>query len=199
MTLFPRLVRTLTLAGLTLAGTATALAQTSLAASAARGGAMRASAPSSADRQFVTEAAKGGMAEVALGQLAQQKGGSDAVKRFGSQMVDDHSKANDELKQLADAKGIAFPANASKDSKAAKLETMSGVAFDRAYMSQMLVDHKKTVALFQKEAESRTGDSELKAFAAKTLPVVQSHLRMVQSAKHSSSSGTDGGASVTQH
>jgi len=139
---------------------------------------------SSADRRFVTEAAKGGMAEVALGQLAQQKGSSDAVKQFGARMVEDHGKANDELKQLATSKNIMLPTGPSKDAMSKKLEGMSGSGFDRAYMSEMLTDHKKDIALFKKEASSKGGDPEIKAFATKTLPTLESHLQMVLDAQH---------------
>jgi len=155
-----------------------ALAQPAAAASAAVAG---------GDRTFVMEAAKGGMAEVALGQLAQQRGSSDAVKQFGSRMVDDHTKANDELKQIAMGKGITLAdATPPKDAQARKLEGLSGAAFDREYMTKMHADHRKTIALFEKEAQSGR-DPELKAFAAKTLPTLQEHLKMVQHGKPAAS------------
>lgn len=135
-----------------------------------------------ADKAFVEKAAVGGMAEVQMGKMAQQKGSSDQVKQFGGRMVDDHSKANDELKQIASAKGIALPTDldAKHKSKMDKMEKLSGAQFDRAYMDEMVADHKQDVAEFKKQASSGK-DSELKAFAAKTLPTLEDHLKMAQS------------------
>jgi len=135
-----------------------------------------------ADKAFVEKAAVGGMAEVQMGKMAQQKGSSDQVKQFGARMVDDHSKANDELKQIASAKGIALPTDldAKHKSKMDKMEKLSGAQFDRAYMDDMVADHKEDVAEFKKQASSGK-DSDLKAFAAKTLPTLEDHLKMAQS------------------
>ncbi|HZW76643.1 MAG TPA: DUF4142 domain-containing protein, partial [Caldimonas sp.] len=111
---------------------------------------------SSSDKSFVEEAAIGGMAEVQMGKLAQQKGGSHQVKQFGTRMVDDHSKVNDDLKQVADSKGITLPSelNGEHKNKVAKLERLSGAQFDRAYMDGMVSAHKKDIAEFQKQAKS---------------------------------------------
>jgi len=137
---------------------------------------------SSGDKAFVEKAAIGGMAEVQMGQLAKQKGASDQVKQFGSRMVDDHSKANDELKQVASSKGITLPSDldAKHKNKMAKLEKLSGAQFDRAYMDDMVADHKEDVAEFQKQAKSGQ-DPDVKGFASKTLPTLQEHLNMAQS------------------
>ena len=136
---------------------------------------------SNSDRKFVQEAAIGGMAEVQMGNLAQQKGASDAVKQFGQRMVTDHSKANDELKQVASAKGIQVPSSLDhKEQKAMdKLSKKSGADFDKAYMSLMVDDHKKDVAEFKKEASSAK-DPDVKDFATKTLPTLQEHLQLAQ-------------------
>ena len=137
--------------------------------------------PSASDKTFVTKAAVGGMAEVELGKLAQQKAASDQVKQFGSHMVDDHTKVNDELKQIAGAKNVALPTSldAKHQAAMAKLQKLSGASFDRAYMAEMQKDHKETIALF--ERESRSGkDADLKGFATKTLPNLKDHLKMVQ-------------------
>lgn len=135
-----------------------------------------------ADQDFVMKAGAGGAAEVAAGQMAQQKATRDEVKQLGQHLVDDHTKANDELKQIAGAKGMTPPAapTPKQQRDAAKLEKMSGGAFDKAYLNQMTADHKETIALFRKEASSGK-DPELKAFASKTLPTLQEHLKMVQS------------------
>ncbi len=137
---------------------------------------------SSADKAFVQKAAIGGMAEVQMGRLAQQKAGSDQVKQFGSRMVDDHSKANDELKQVATTKGLTLPTDldSKHKSKMQKLEKLSGAQFDRAYMDDMVADHKEDVSDFQKQAKSGA-DADIKGFASKTLPTLQEHLSMAQS------------------
>ena len=135
-----------------------------------------------ADKTFVEKAAVGGLAEVEMGKMAQQKGSSDQVKQFGSRMVDDHSKANDELKQVASSKGIALPSDldAKQKSKMAKLEKLSGAQFDRAYMDDMVADHKEDVSEFQKQAKSGS-DADIKGFASKTLPTLQEHLTLAES------------------
>ena len=111
---------------------------------------------SSADKNFVQKAAIGGMAEVELGKLAQQKASSDQVKQFGSRMVEDHTKANDELKQVASQKGVTLPTDldAKHKSMVAKLDKLSGQQFDRAYMDGMVKDHKEDVSDFRKESNS---------------------------------------------
>lgn len=135
----------------------------------------------SVDRKFVMEAAMGGMAEVELGRLAAERGSSDAVKQFGQRMVDDHSRANSELMQLASGKGITLPTalDAKHQALVTRMSRLSGAAFDRAYAREMVKDHQKAVALFQREA-TRGSDSDLKAFAQTTLPALQEHLRMAR-------------------
>ena len=137
---------------------------------------------SKADQHFLTEAMQGDMAEVQMGKLAQQKAGSDQVKQFGTRMVDDHSKANDDLKQVASSKGIPLPSalDSEHKSKMAKLEKLSGAQFDRAYMDDMVSDHKKDVAEFEKQAKSGN-DADIKGFASKTLPTLQQHLSLAES------------------
>jgi len=133
------------------------------------------------DKQFVTKAAQGGMAEVELGQLAASKGSNDAVKQFGQKMVDDHGKANEELKSLAQQKNITLPSepDAKTKSEKARLEKLSGEAFDKAYISHMVTDHKKDVAEFKKESSSGK-DPDVKQWAGKTLPTLQEHLKLAQ-------------------
>ena len=143
----------------------------------------RKSAKVVSDQTFVEKAARGGMAEVELGKLAADKASSDQVKKFGQRMADDHGKANDELKSLAQTKNITLPTNIGAKEKALKdrLSKMSGDAFDRAYMQAMVADHRKDVNEFR--AESNTGkDPEVKAWASKTLPNLEDHLKMAQDA-----------------
>ena len=136
------------------------------------------------DSQFVTKAAQGGLAEVKLGELAQQKGSNQAVKDFGLQMVKDHSAANDELKSVASGKGVSVPdsMNAKDQATYDRLSKLSGAQFDRAYINDMVKDHVEDVAEFRKE--SQTGqDSDIKGFAGKTLPTLQHHLEMARDAQ----------------
>jgi len=136
---------------------------------------------SSDDRAFVMEAAMGGMMEVELGRVAAQQGTSDAVKQFGQRMVDDHSKANDELKQVATTKGLTLPAELDEKHKndLAKMSKLTGAEFDKAYSKAMLSDHNKDVAAFEKQSKKGT-DPDIKAFAAKTLPTLQEHLQLAK-------------------
>lgn len=135
----------------------------------------------SADRSFAEKAAMGGMAEVELGNLAQQKASSADVKQFASRMVQDHGKANDELKQIATSKGVALPTALDRKHKGDvdRLGKLSGADFDRAYMKHMVDDHKKDVSDFKKAAGSAK-DTELKGFASKTLPTLEEHLQLAQ-------------------
>jgi len=135
-----------------------------------------------ADNTFVTKAAEGGLAEVELGNLAKDKASDPAVKSFGQQMVDDHGKANDELKQLASSKGITLPSepNAKQKAEHDRLSKLSGAAFDRAYMQLMVSDHHADVNEFRRESE-HGADADLKAWAAKTLPTFEHHLEMAES------------------
>jgi putative membrane protein len=129
------------------------------------------------DTTFAAKAAVGGMAEVALGKMAAEKGTDAKVKDFGKMMVMDHTKANSELMAIAKTKNISLPAglDAGHQAKSDSLSKLSGKDFDNAYIKTMVEDHKKTLALMQ--AETANGkDADLKAFAAKTAPVVQMHL-----------------------
>ncbi len=137
---------------------------------------------SMADQKFIKDAAQGGMLEVELGQLAVEKGSSEEVRKFGQRMVDDHSKANDRLKELATSKGINLPKTPNVTQKAtkARLAKLSGEQFDKAYMADMLRDHKKDVAAFQNES-NLAHDVDVKNFATLTLPTVRDHLKEAQS------------------
>jgi putative membrane protein len=141
----------------------------------------RSAAAQSADHPFAREAAMGGMAEVDLGNLAKEKASNADVKQFAARMVTDHSKANEELKQWAQRKKVTLPAATDAKHKAThdRLAKLSGDAFEKAYMSDMLTDHQHDVAAFKREAESGK-DAELKAWAAKTLPTLEDHLKIAQ-------------------
>ncbi|RZJ10503.1 MAG: DUF4142 domain-containing protein [Rubrivivax sp.] len=136
---------------------------------------------SAEDRSFVMRAATGGMAEVQLGELAQRNGASSTVKQFGAQMVRDHGQANDELKRLASTKGVQLSTQLDPEHRALseRLQKLSGAEFDRAYIQAMRDAHVKDVSLFEQQAQAGR-DSDLKAFAQKTLPTLRQHLQHVQ-------------------
>jgi putative membrane protein len=137
-----------------------------------------------ADKDFVMKTAQASMAEVSLGQMASSKGTSPDVKNFGNRMVSDHGKANDELKQLAQNKGLALPADVDEDSKkmSDKLSKLNGKEFDKEYISGMVDGHEKVVKSFEKESKDAK-DPDLKAWASKTLPTLQDHLKMAKETK----------------
>jgi len=139
------------------------------------------SATTAGDSHFAREAASGGMLEVQLGQLAVQKSSNDRVKQFGQRMIDDHKKAGDELKNVASKDNISLPGAMSAKDKATydSLSKLSGTAFDRAYMKDMVKDHTMDVSSFQKEANSGS-NADLKTFAGNTLPTLQDHLKQAR-------------------
>ena len=150
---------TLTVLALSLAGVATA--QNTPAG--------KSSSVSEKDKTFMKKAAKGGMMEVAMGRLAEQKAQSEDVKSFGKRMVTDHSKANDELKKIAAEKNVKLPEKEHKVSWSS----------DKAYMDAMVKDHEKDLAEFQEEAKNGS-DPDVKKFAEDTAKVVQEHLDLAK-------------------
>jgi len=152
-------VLTLMVASLSFAGLA--LAQESPAG--------KSSSLSAKDRTFIHKAAKGGMMEVAMGNLAAQNGQSDDVKSFGKRMVTDHSKANDELKSIAEKKGVKLPSK----------EPTEKWSSDKAYIDMMVKDHEKDLAEFQDEANNGS-DPDVKKFAEDTAKIVQEHLDLAK-------------------
>lgn len=148
--------------------------------------AVEANSLSDQDKKFADAAAKGGMMEVMMGQLAATNANNAAVKELGQMMVKDHGKANDELKKWASAVGYTLPVNldAAKQEKYDDLKTKKGADFDRAYTALMVDDHKKDIAEFKKQAaEGR--ETLLKSFADKTLPTLEHHLMESEKAKNS--------------
>ena len=151
------------------------------------------------DTQFAKKAAQGGMAEVKLGQLAQEKGASDSVRKFGQRMVEDHTRAGDELKRAAAQDNITLPDAVSAKDKATydSLSKLSGAAFDRAYARNMVKDHEEDIADFNKEADGGQ-KAATKDFASQTIPTLQDHLKqakeMRQNVAASSPSSTKGGS-----
>ncbi|NUR56350.1 MAG: DUF4142 domain-containing protein [Acidobacteria bacterium] len=149
------------------------------------------------DRAFVKEVASGGMAEVELGNLAKEKASNADVKQFADRMVTDHGKANDELKNWAQQKNVTLPTelDAKHKAKRDQLAKLSGEAFDKAYMREMLTDHQHDVAAFKRQSTAAK-DPDLKAWAGKTLPTLQDHLKQARdtNAKVGGSGGAKKGA-----
>jgi putative membrane protein len=137
---------------------------------------------SAEEKSFINEAAIGGLAEVEMGRVATKNAKSPDVKNFGQRMIDDHTKVNQELTQLASSKGITPPKELDAKNRATmeSLSKLTGAQFDKEYMSHMVADHEKDVAAFQKQA-SQAKDPELKAFASKTLPTLEEHLQLAKS------------------
>jgi putative membrane protein len=137
-------------------------------------------AASNPDESFFKDAAQAGMAEVAAGRTAQEKGSSQAVKDFGAMMVKDHSAANAKLKKIAVAKGVELPDSPSMMQKAMnkKTDLHSGDSFDKDYIQGQIKAHKDTIELLQKEIDGGK-DPDAKAFATETLPKVKAHLEKI--------------------
>ena len=135
------------------------------------------SATDQATTDFIMKAAIGGMMEVQLGEMAQRNASSPAVKDFGKRMIADHTKANTELKAIADARNVQLPAMLEGKHREMMndLGKKSGAEFDKAYMNMMVDDHNEDVDEFEK-ASNNLKDATVKAFVAKTLPVLKSHL-----------------------
>ncbi|MCM5680594.1 DUF4142 domain-containing protein [Schlegelella sp. S2-27] len=156
-----------------------------LVAFLAFGGAAASQTVADDDAGFMKQAAHNGHAEVVSSKLAQQKASSADVKAFAQRMVEDHTKTNAELEQIATSKGIQLPKepDAAQQAKMKALSGLSGAEFDKQYVEQMgVAAHEQTISLFQRGA-SNARDPQIKAFAAKTLPALQHHLEMARALK----------------
>jgi len=168
--------------------------QTSGASGAAGQTGSGAAKVSAADKKAIMDMAMANMAEVETGKLALSKSQSAEVKAFAQQMVDDHGKALADLQPLAQSKGVTLPTELDAKHKAmsAKLEKLSGDAFDKEYMKMAgLKDHKDTHAKLQKISKSAK-DGDVKAAADKTIPVVEQHLKAAQQMSSAKSGTTSG-------
>lgn len=132
------------------------------------------------DSEFAVKAASGGLVEVELAHMVAQKAQNPAVKAFGAQMLKDHTKDNAELKALAERKHITLPTTPGKEQQEDidRLNKLTGAEFDKQYISYMKDDHQEDVKDFKKGADE-VKDADLKAYAVKTLPILQMHLNMV--------------------
>ncbi len=133
------------------------------------------------DLAFLNDAAPGGMAEIALGRLAVERTVNPEVKRFAERVIADHSKAGEELQQLAQRKQVTLPADVNPRHKEvlAQLSQLNGAAFDREYVNAMIANHVKDVTAFESVAKGAV-DADVKDFATKTLPTLKAHLAMIR-------------------
>jgi putative membrane protein len=159
--------------------------------------ATNASPLSKADEEFVTKAQKSGLLEVEAGNLASQKATNPEVKSFGQQMVTDHQKANDRLNQIAQQKGLSATAQMDEkhQKKIQKLSEKTGAEFDKAYIDEMIKEHKKDVEEYSKAAKDAK-DPDLRSFAAETVPILEGHLQKITDIK--SRHGSEEKGSTTQ-
>jgi putative membrane protein len=133
------------------------------------------------DQRFVQTSAQSDMGEVKLGQLAQEKAVSQTVKDFAARMVADHSKAGQQLKEIASSRNVTLPDYLSSKDQALydRLSKLSGQQFDREYMRAMLSDHVMDIAAYRRVSLS-AADPEVRDFASKNLPTVEEHLKLAQ-------------------
>jgi putative membrane protein len=133
------------------------------------------------DKHFVSEALKGGMAEVQMGQLATEKGNSTDVRDFGKKMVEDHSKLGDQMKAVAGQIGVTVPTSPTmvEQAEIQKLKGLSGDEFDQEYIKTMMKDHEEDLQDFKKEANTGTS-SKVKNAASQEADVVSQHLQMIR-------------------
>ena len=131
------------------------------------------------DKDFIEKAAAGGMLEVQAGKMAESKAQNAEVKSFGSMLVTDHSAANDELKSLAQKKGVTLPTALPKKEQKTVDKLSKSKDFDKDFVHDGVQDHKHDIKDFEK-ASKDAKDPDVKAFAAKTLPTLQKHLQRAE-------------------
>ncbi len=134
---------------------------------------------------FAQEAASGGMMEVQLGNIAQKNSNNKSVQDYGKMLVDDHTSANNNLKDIASKKNINLPTTVTSDQqdKIDKLSKETGTQFDKDFISMAVDDHQNDIDKFKK-AEENIQDADLKDFIAKTLPTLQKHLDKAKEIKN---------------
>ena len=135
-----------------------------------------------ADAQFATHVAQANMAEVALGKLAQEKAQSDDIKKFAQKMVDEHTKAEQDLEGIASKNNLTLPQDMSAQQKTQqdRLSKLSGAQFDRAYMRMMVMDHTRVSNALQHQSHKVSANADLKDYATRMYPGVSDHLTMAK-------------------
>ena len=143
------------------------------------------------EAKFLVEAVRGDLAEVKLGELAQQKGQSEGVKAFGEMLVEDHSKALKQTAELAKDLNVIPPAQptAEQTQKHDAMARLSGAEFDKEFAAAMVKGHQEEIAKYQRQAQS--GDSKVAKLAAELLPTLEHHLAAAQSLQSGAAAGHD--------
>ena len=133
-----------------------------------------------ADERMLKQLAQAHLAEIALGKLAQDKAQSSEVKTFAKKMLDDHTKANDELKQLAQSKGVSLPVEADRPQQSVekKLAALSGEKFDRQYMNHESTRALKDTHRLLERIHSKSEDADLKTYASKIIATVKTQQQL---------------------
>jgi putative membrane protein len=141
----------------------------------------RAATLSPGDQKWVQDAATANLSEIKVSKLALERGTSKQVKELAQQMITDHTKAGDQLRQISQQQGFTLPTEPTAKQKADydQLAKLNGAAFDEAFLKQMKADHDTAVSLFQR-GSTEIQDPQLRQFATKTLPTLQHHQQMVQ-------------------
>jgi putative membrane protein len=130
---------------------------------------------------FIKKAIEGNLAEIKVGQLAQQKGASEGVRHFGTVLEQDHSTANSQAMTAASSMGVTPPAEPSLKEQAEyrRLAALSGSKFDEAFVKEMVKDHKKDIAEYEKQAKA--SNSQATSYAEQSLPTLKKHLQLAES------------------
>ncbi|MBF9141525.1 DUF4142 domain-containing protein [Hymenobacter properus] len=136
------------------------------------------------DSEFMTKAASGGMLEVELGKQVVARAITPQAKEYAQKMIDDHTKGNAELMALATKKNITLSTTLGDDHQKVLKDVTEekGVKMDQEYMKEMLKDHQEDVKEYT-DASIKASDPDIKAFAAKTVPMLKMHLDMVTKMK----------------
>lgn len=134
------------------------------------------------DRVYITEAAQAGMAEIAMANLALQKSQDDKVKQYAQQMIKDYTPVNQELMQLATQKAITPPTDMGIKYQAliTQLSKLSDANFDQAYVNEAGINRNMEGLILNSRLLQLGQDTELKAFAAKSIPLIEAHLQLVE-------------------
>lgn len=148
------------------------------------------------DAGFIKKVAVASMAEVDMGRVGTEKAASSEVKQYAQKIVDEHTKANNELKDLANTKSVELPAVSEKHNHVDKVSDKAGADFDKAFMKMMVSDHKKVVRTFEKEAKNGK-DPDVKAWAQKMLPTLREHLQEAETIYGTVKSTTPDGTRTT--
>lgn len=138
------------------------------------------------EAKFLDEAVRGNVAEVKMGELAQQRGHSEAVREFGEMLVEDHSSALKETAELSQDLKVIPPAQptAEQTQKHDALARLSGEEFDRQFVAEMVKAHEETIAKYEQHAQSNVGDAKVREHAQELLPTLKEHLAMAERLQH---------------